>query len=115
MVAVLKVLFAAGVVRVGSGWLDGWALRQWRWRKRVDGKGVWDFEGRAGGSGEVVVVTGGCGGIGMEVVRGLVGRGGAGVKVVVVDVVGLPGEFEGRKCGFSSSSFFVFSFFFWGG
>ena len=36
---------------------------------------------------EVGVVTGGCAGIGVEVVKGLAGRG---VKVVVLDVAELP-------------------------
>ncbi|EKG17194.1 Short-chain dehydrogenase/reductase SDR [Macrophomina phaseolina MS6] len=104
VVGVLKVLFAVGVVRFANAVLNQWALRQWRWRRdgSVGGGGgggadatVWDFDGKKG-VGEVVVVTGGCGGIGREVVRGLVEKGGVGVKVAVVDLAELPEEFEGR-------------------
>lgn len=103
VVGLLKVLFAVGVVRVANAVLNQWALRQWRWRRvERDGVGSWDFDGKKG-VGEVVVVTGGCSGIGKEVVKGLAERGGVGVKVVVVDVAELPGEFEGRK-SFSSVS-----------
>ncbi|OMP87177.1 Retinol dehydrogenase 10-B [Diplodia seriata] len=112
--SLLKVLFVVGVVRVANALLSRWAMRQWRWggwkrpavasaraesveRDRL----AWDFDGKRG-VGEVVVVTGGCGGIGKEIVMGLVegakggGRGVEGVKVVVVDVVELPMELEGR-------------------
>ncbi|KAF4307937.1 Short-chain dehydrogenase/reductase SDR [Botryosphaeria dothidea] len=96
VVGLLKVLFAVGVVRVANAVLNQWALRQWRWRRvERDGVGSWDFDGKKG-VGEVIVVTGGCSGIGKEVVKGLTERGGVGVKVVVVDVAELPGEFEGR-------------------
>ncbi|GME26202.1 Short-chain dehydrogenase/reductase SDR [Neofusicoccum parvum] len=91
---VLRVLFALGVARVANAVLNRWALRGWRWG-RAKGGPAWDFDGKVG-TGEVVVVTGGCSGIGREVVKGLVERGGVGVKVVVVDVVDLPEEFEGR-------------------
>ncbi|OJD36288.1 short-chain dehydrogenase reductase 2 [Diplodia corticola] len=121
---VLRVLFAVGVARAANAVLSRWAMRQWRWGWGWEGVGLglgwkrgskgrvigrtdqrgaagWDFDGKRG-VGEVVVVTGGCGGIGKEIVMGLVGgpkggrRGVEGVKVVVVDVVELPVELEGR-------------------
>lgn len=117
---VLKVLFAVGVARVLNAVLNRWAMQQWRWKRPAVGLGggagrvaareknppvLWDFDGKRG-VGEVVVVTGGCGGIGKEIVMGLVegekggGRGVEGVKVVVLDVVDLPPELEGRECFF---------------
>ncbi|KAF2092107.1 NAD(P)-binding protein, partial [Saccharata proteae CBS 121410] len=71
-----------------NGALNGFARRQWCWREQGE---KWDFSGpRAGG--EVVVVTGGCGGFGRGIVKGLMGR----CRVVVLDVQELPEEFEGR-------------------
>ncbi|KAF4534484.1 Short-chain dehydrogenase/reductase SDR [Lasiodiplodia theobromae] len=128
---VLKVLFAVGLARVLNAVLNRWAMQQWRWKRPAVGLGggagrvaareknspglLWDFDGKRG-VGEVVVVTGGCGGIGKEIVMGLVegekggGRGVEGVKVVVLDVVDLPPELEGRAnvvfygCDLTSSS-----------
>lgn len=61
--------------------LNSWALNSWR--LTADGRWKWDSE--------VAVVTGGCGGIGKELVLGLVRRG---VKVAIFDVQPLPEDLQ---------------------
>lgn len=61
--------------------LNTWSLNNWR--ATADKRWRWDRE--------VAVVTGGCGGIGKELVLGLVRRG---VKVAIFDVQPLPKDME---------------------
>jgi all-trans-retinol dehydrogenase (NAD+) len=89
LIKVLKVLFVLGlsskiVSRVNER-LNEWALNNWIWNAEKD-KWVWNQE--------VAVVTGGCSGIGAEVVRGLISKG---VKVAVLDIQQLPSDLERSK------------------
>ncbi|KAK8159929.1 hypothetical protein BC567DRAFT_201370 [Phyllosticta citribraziliensis] len=93
----LAALFVLGVVRQANEAANAWALRgraplRLFWRR----KGAGEDGGEGGGAG-IVVVTGGCSGIGAEIVRGLLEGAGRGkVTIVVVDVQVLPEEFEER-------------------
>ncbi|KAF2422765.1 NAD(P)-binding protein [Tothia fuscella] len=62
--------------------LNSWALNNWRWKSDKD-KWMW--------SKEIAVVTGGCSGIGLETVRGLMRKS---IKVAVLDIQPLPKELE---------------------
>ncbi|WYZ34241.1 hypothetical protein EsH8_I_000517 [Colletotrichum jinshuiense] len=73
----LGLSIGLGVVKVLNRFFNKLALNHWRVRAH---KGwVWDRE--------IAVVTGGCGGIGRELVLGLVKKG---VKVAILDVIPLP-------------------------
>ncbi|KAK8232592.1 hypothetical protein HDK77DRAFT_412997 [Phyllosticta capitalensis] len=93
-VRVLGVLFVLGLVRraneAANRWaLSGFAAPRLLGRGKGDEGGKWDFG--------IVVVTGGCSGIGAEIVRALLEGAGRGkVTIVVVDVQVLPEEFEER-------------------
>lgn len=82
-----NVLLISGVTLIISSFtllnesLNSWSLNNWR--ARADKRWKWDEE--------VAVVTGGCGGIGKELVLGLVRRG---VKVAIFDVQPLPKDME---------------------
>jgi all-trans-retinol dehydrogenase (NAD+) len=86
----LKWLFALGLVGKANRWLSNWADRKWL---RKDDKSAWDWKN------EVAVVTGGSGGIGASVVKGLVSKG---VKVAVIDVLPLSDDL--RDCMFHKST-----------
>jgi len=77
-VTALKWLLALGVVGKANGYLNALALNAWRISSR---KSQWTWDK------EVAVVTGGCSGIGEQMVRKLIKKG---TKVVVVDVQPLP-------------------------
>jgi 3-oxoacyl-ACP reductase-like protein len=74
----LRKLFYFGVVRLVSNYLERGVLNNW-----TDDKYDWDKE--------IVLITGGAGGIGGQVVKLLAERG---IKVVVLDVI--PMTFEAR-------------------
>lgn len=74
----IKFLFAFGLLRLASNYLDNGALNNWK-------KDKYDWNK------EIVLITGGAGGIGGQVVRLLAERG---IKVVVLDVI--PMTFETR-------------------
>ncbi|KAK7539781.1 uncharacterized protein J3D65DRAFT_601820 [Phyllosticta citribraziliensis] len=86
----------------GRGWFGGVGARV----KGAKGEEKTGADAQVGGGeeqsvaasgGEIVVVTGGCSGIGAEIVRGLLEGAGRGkVTIVVVDVQVLPEEFEER-------------------
>lgn len=78
LITLLKVFIALGLIHNASSLLTSVALNNWQWRSD---KHKWEW------SKEVAVVTGGCSGIGEEIVRGLARRG---VKVVVLDVQEVP-------------------------
>jgi all-trans-retinol dehydrogenase (NAD+) len=65
--------------------LNEWALSNWQWKARTD-DWTWSWE--------IAVVTGGCSGIGKEIVKGLIERD---VRVAVLDIQPLPAEFERSK------------------
>ena len=75
----VKYLFYWGLLRTISGYLDAGALDNWK-------KDVYNWKT------EIVLVTGGAGGIGSHIVKLLAERG---IKVVVLDVI--PMSFETCK------------------
>lgn len=99
IVRVLKWLLALGVTRKVNAGLNEVALNGGRWGVGVQGK-AWNWNE------EVAVVTGGCGGIGELIVKGLQRKG---IKVAVVDVQ--DGLSEGlRGCTFKHFFLFCFCF-----
>lgn len=86
-ITALKWTFYIGLVGKVNQALNDWATNNWQWKTEKD---KWDFKR------EVAVVTGGCSGIGLEIVKGLMRQG---VKVAVLDVQPLPKEIE--NCEFS--------------
>ncbi|CZT20838.1 uncharacterized protein RCC_06696 [Ramularia collo-cygni] len=76
----LHKLLYFGIFRWVTGWLDAGALDNWK-------KDTYDWENK-----EVVVVTGGAGGIGGQVVKLFAERN---IKVVVLDVI--PMTFEASR------------------
>ena len=78
LITLLKVIVSLGLIHNTSSYLTSVALNNWQWRSD---KHKWEW------SKEVAVVTGGCSGIGEEIVKGLARRG---VKVVVLDVQEMP-------------------------
>ncbi|KAM0326945.1 hypothetical protein ACHAQA_006065 [Verticillium albo-atrum] len=77
------VTAAFSLVRYLNKALSTYALNNWR----IKARGTWHWPS------EVAVVTGGCGGIGKQLVLGLRGKG---VKIVILDMLPLPAEFEGN-------------------
>lgn len=78
IIKLLKALFSLGLVYKASSALTERSLNNGEWS---GDQARWKW------SEEIAVVTGGCSGIGEEVVKGLAGRG---VRVVVLDVAELP-------------------------
>jgi all-trans-retinol dehydrogenase (NAD+) len=83
LIKVLGWLTALAIVKKVNNRLNQWALNGWQWKPRKD-DWTWSWE--------IAVVTGGCSGIGKEIVKGLIERD---VKVVIFDIQPLPAEFEG--------------------
>jgi hypothetical protein len=92
----LKWAFALGLGGKINGALNSWALNNWKWRTEKH-KWVWNRE--------IAVVTGGCSGIGLEIVRGLSRKG---VKVAVLDIQPLPQALE--NCRLFSTSKMMYCF-----
>jgi all-trans-retinol dehydrogenase (NAD+) len=88
VITLLKVFIALGLIHNASSLLTSVALNNWQWRSDEH---QWEWEK------EVAVVTGGCSGIGEEIVKGLARRG---VRVVVLDVQEVP---ERLKDGMSKA------------
>jgi all-trans-retinol dehydrogenase (NAD+) len=82
LITLLKVFIALGLIHNASSLLTSVALNNWQWRSD---RHQWEW------SKEVAVVTGGCSGIGEEIVKGLARRG---VRVVVLDVQEVPERLE---------------------
>lgn len=87
IIALLKVLFALGVVDRANKALNSLALNGW-YLPGMKPMSRWRWDGKT----EVVLITGGCSGFGYEMVKQFAGK----AKVVVVDVQELPSELE--KC-----------------
>jgi all-trans-retinol dehydrogenase (NAD+) len=85
LIKTLKWLLIIGVGRKINAQLNQLALNNWSWKSQRD-RWTWDWE--------VAVVTGGCSGIGKEIVKGLAAKG---VKVAVFDIQSLPADLEGRE------------------
>jgi hypothetical protein len=88
LITLLKAFIALGLIHNASSLLTSVALNNWQW---TSDKHKWKWEK------EVAVVTGGCSGIGEEIVKGLKRRG---VRVVVLDVQEVP---ERLKDGMSKA------------
>ncbi|KAF1961392.1 dehydrogenase/reductase SDR family member 8 precursor [Byssothecium circinans] len=84
VVRALKWLFALGTASIANRTLNQLALNTWRMKSE---KSRWSF------SSEVAVVTGGCSGIGEQVVKRLINKG---VKVAVLDIQQLPPSLQGN-------------------
>jgi hypothetical protein len=82
LIKVLKVLWVVGIAGKVNSKLSEWALNSWQWRSQKS-KWTWSWE--------IAVVTGGCSGIGKEIVKNLAK---AGVSVAVLDVSPLPEDLE---------------------
>jgi all-trans-retinol dehydrogenase (NAD+) len=74
--------WALGVAGKVNGTLNSWALNNWQWKSQKE-KWVWNKE--------VAIVTGGCSGIGLEIVRGFMRKS---IKVAVLDIQPLPKELD---------------------
>jgi all-trans-retinol dehydrogenase (NAD+) len=83
--------WALGVAGKLNATLNSWALNNWQWKSQKE-KWVWNKE--------VAVVTGGCSGIGLEIVRGFMRKS---IKVAVLDIQPLPKELENCKFRRTSS------------
>ena len=85
LITSLKVLAAGGLLKRLNARLNQWALNNWKWSADTH-KWKWPRE--------VAVVTGGCSGIGLHMVKQLQQKG---VRVAVFDIQPLPKEFESCK------------------
>ena len=85
LITLFKTLFSIGLVHKISSTLSSVALNNWRW---TSDRGRWDWPN------EIAVVTGGCSGIGEEIVRSLARNG---IKVVVLDVQDQPERLKKGK------------------
>ncbi|KUI61579.1 Short-chain dehydrogenase/reductase family 16C member 6 [Cytospora mali] len=96
---ILKILIGLGIAKTFNSALNSLATNHWRISSSPPTK-PWDWPN------EIAVVTGGCGGIGVALVRGLTAKG---VKVAVLDVIDPPPELESNpnavyfKCDITSS------------
>ncbi|KAG5993889.1 hypothetical protein E4U43_003368 [Claviceps pusilla] len=81
---VLQVLLGIGLLRTLNRGVSAMAANAWR----ASAAPGWDWPA------EIAVVTGGCSGIGLCIVRRLVARR---VRVVILDVQDLPVEFESKR------------------
>jgi len=84
VITALKVLAVGGLLSGVNKRLNRWALNNWKWSSDVQ-KWKW--------SREVAVVTGGCSGIGLHMVKQLLEKG---IKVAVFDIQSPPKELQ--KC-----------------
>lgn len=87
-VRVLKVLFAYGITRSINHWLNRLALNYWYLRRPG---APWRF-GDAQNS-ELVFITGGCSGFGLEMCKGFAGK----ARIIVLDITDPPQELLKRK------------------
>ncbi|KAJ4149912.1 hypothetical protein LMH87_010686 [Akanthomyces muscarius] len=83
---VLKVLLGLGLTRTINRKLSDMAANSWRWGPAPG----WDWPR------EIAVVTGGCSGIGLAIVRKLRTKG---IRVAVLDIQPLPKELSGDSAG----------------
>lgn len=96
---ILKILIGFGIARAINSALNSFATNNWRISSSPPTK-PWDWPN------EIAVVTGGCGDIGVALVRGLTDKG---VKVAVVDIVDPPPAIQAIsnavyfKCDLTSS------------
>jgi NADP-dependent 3-hydroxy acid dehydrogenase YdfG len=82
LIKVLGWLTAIAIVKRINEKLNSWALNNWQWKTKKD-DWTWSWE--------IAVVTGGCSGIGKEIVKGLIEKD---VNVAIFDIQPLPVEFE---------------------
>lgn len=98
LVAPLGALLAIGLLRKINKAANAVARNNWR----ITGGSGWNWNS------EIAVVTGGCGGIGKEIVLGLIQRG---IRVAILDIQELPAELAVKagsvyywKCDLTSAS-----------
>ncbi|KIW08428.1 uncharacterized protein PV09_01331 [Verruconis gallopava] len=82
LIVALKWLTILGIARKLNARLNRWALNNWRWTTNTK---AWDWER------EVVVITGGCSGIGLSTVKQLLQKR---LKVAIFDIQAPPKEIE---------------------
>lgn len=87
-VTVLKVLFSLGLINRINKFLNYCAFNNWYIHPNRRPGPAWQFGGV--GDKEIVLITGGCSGIGAQLVRDFAGK----AKIVVVDISDLPEEFK---------------------
>ncbi len=92
VVRILKGLLAIGITRKLNQALERLALNHWHWRRPG---APWDFGPWK--QTELVVITGGCGGFGFEMVRAFAKV----ARVVLLDVSPVPSELEICECSLS--------------
>jgi len=85
IIKALKYLTIFAVLRKINAKLNDWALNSWTWKSQKE-NWTWSWE--------IAVVTGGCSGIGKEIVKQLLEKD---VRVAVLDIQALPAELERSK------------------
>jgi all-trans-retinol dehydrogenase (NAD+) len=82
VIKALKYLTIIAVIKKINDKLNDWAINHYTWKSQKE-NWTWSWE--------IAVITGGCSGIGKEIVKQLLEKD---VRVAVLDIQPLPAEFE---------------------